>query len=82
MNFDFVFLSGILGASFLLFAFFMNLFEKWNENSFYYIFFNIIASFFLILYAYFLNSIPFIVINGVWLLFSIIKFSEVIVKKH
>ncbi len=72
---------GILGASFLLFSFFMNLFEKWKENSLYYTLFNIVASFLLIIYSYNLKSWPFIIINFTWLLFSIIKFSEVIIKK-
>ncbi len=62
---------GIAGMVVILVAYLLELFEKVSPKNKGYIIANIIGSALLIIYAWFLNSIPFIILNAVWALGSI-----------
>jgi len=64
---------GIIGMIFLLTAFALNLFKKVTQDSFIYNIFNIIGAGLLAYYAYALNSIPFLILEIVWILFAVYK---------
>ncbi len=64
---------GIIGMIFLLTAFALNLFKKVTQDSSIYNIFNIIGAGLLAYYAYALNSIPFLILEAVWILFAIYK---------
>jgi len=66
---------GTIGMIFLLVAFVLNLFKKITQDSLVYNIFNIIGAGFLFYYAYFLNSIPFLVLEFIWISFAIYKLS-------
>jgi len=62
---------GIIGALIILYTFVMNQYEKLSADSFQYDFLNLVGSGILVYYATILESIPFIVINGLWALLSL-----------
>jgi hypothetical protein len=62
---------GFTGMALILFAFVMNQFHQWKDTSLGYDLVNAVGSTMLITYALFLESIPFLVLNGVWALVSI-----------
>jgi len=64
---------GVIGMIFLLVAFALNLFKKVTQDSFIYNIFNIIGAGLLAYYAYALNSIPFLILEIVWILFAVYK---------
>jgi len=64
---------GIIGMIFLLTAFALNLFKKVTQDSFIYNIFNIIGAGLLAYYAYALNSIPFLILEAIWILFAVYK---------
>ncbi len=64
-------LIGIIGMCFLLIAFLLNQIGKWDVDDLQYDLFNALGSILLLIYAYMLNSIPFIIVNLVWALFSV-----------
>ena len=64
-------LIGIIGMGFLLIAFLLNQVGKWKVKDLKYDLFNAIGSTLLLYYAFVLNSVPFMIINLVWALFSI-----------
>lgn len=64
---------GIIGMIFLLIAFALNLFKKVTQDSFIYNIFNIIGAGLLAYYAYALNSIPFLVLESIWIFFTVYK---------
>ena len=64
---------GVIGMIFLLTAFALNLFKKVTQNSSIYNIFNIIGAGLLAYYAYALNSIPFLILEGIWILFALYK---------
>jgi len=64
---------GIIGMIFLLTAFALNLFKKVTQDSSIYNIFNIIGAGLLAYYAYALNSIPFLILEAVWILFALYK---------
>lgn len=64
---------GIIGMIFLLTAFALNLFKKVTQDSSIYNIFNIIGAGLLAYYAYALNSIPFLILEAVWILFAVYK---------
>ena len=70
---DFTVTVGIIGMIFLLTAFALNLFKKVTQDSLIYNIFNIIGAGFLGYYAYALNSIPFLILEAIWILFAIYK---------
>ena len=64
---------GVIGMIFLLTAFALNLFKKVTQDSSIYNIFNIIGAGLLAYYAYALNSIPFLILEGIWILFALYK---------
>lgn len=64
---------GVIGMIFLLTAFALNLFKKVTQDSFIYNIFNIIGAGLLAYYAYALNSIPFLILEAIWILFAVYK---------
>jgi hypothetical protein len=64
---------GVIGMIFLLTAFALNLFKKVTQDSFIYNIFNIIGAGLLAYYAYALNSIPFLILETIWILFAVYK---------
>ena len=68
-----VVITGIIGMLFLLSAFALNLFTKVTEDSVIYNIFNIIGAGFLAYYAYALNSIPFLILEAIWISFAVYK---------
>ena len=64
---------GVIGMIFLLTAFALNLFKKVTQDSFIYNLSNIIGAGLLAYYAYALNSIPFLILEIVWILFASYK---------
>ena len=62
---------GIIGATIILIAFFMNQIGKWKTDDLVYDLVNTVGSGILIVYAVILQSIPFIILNGVWALVSL-----------
>ncbi len=57
---------GILGMSLLLGAFVLNLFKKMEPGSKEYIALNFVGGGLMAVYAYLINSLPFLVLNLVW----------------
>jgi len=64
---------GTIGMIFLLVAFALNLFKKITQDSLIYNIFNIIGAGFLFYYAYTLNSIPFLILESIWISFAVYK---------
>ena len=64
-------LIGLAGMFIILFAFIMNQLHKWKDDFLIYDIFNSVGSFFLIIYANFINSYPFLILNFVWFIVSI-----------
>ncbi len=62
---------GSIGALIILYTFVMNQLEKLSADSFQYDLLNLIGSVTLVYYAVSLESIPFIIINGVWAFLSL-----------
>lgn len=61
---------GIIGGALTLFAFFMNQNNRWANSDIHYDLTNLIASILLVIYAFIISSIPFLIINTVWGLVS------------
>ena len=74
-------IAGIIGLLLILFAFALNLFHFLNQRSISYNLMNIIGSGFLAYYALVLNSVPFLILQIVWGIFSLIKLIHVLVKR-
>ena len=70
---NFAVIIGIIGMLFLLSAFALNLFKRVTQDSLIYNIFNIIGAGFLAYYAYALNSIPFLILEAIWILFAVYK---------
>lgn len=64
---------GVIGMIFLLTAFVLNLFKKVTQDSFIYNIFNIIGAGLLAYYAYALKSVPFLILEAIWILFAVYK---------
>lgn len=63
-------LIGTVGAALLLIAFTLEKFELLQNNSFEYNMLNFIGAALLTWYALILNSVPFIVLEGIWALIA------------
>jgi hypothetical protein len=61
---------GVLGATIILVTFLLNQFGKWSVTSRSYDVANALGSLILIIYAALLESLPFLVLNTVWFVFS------------
>ena len=64
---------GSAGAAMLLISFFLDLFDKIEETSKLYLDLNIFGGLLLCYYAYIGNVLPFLILNGVWTIASVIK---------
>lgn len=64
-------LIGILGATIILITFLLNQFGRLSAESRWYDGLNALGSLLLIVYAYILWSIPFMILNSVWFLVSL-----------
>jgi len=73
----FIDIVGYVGMGLILFAFIMNQIGKWHHDNRYYDTTNALGSLCLCIYSYILGSIPFLVLNIVWLIVSIKEFSSV-----
>lgn len=62
---------GVVGSALVLVAFLLNQYNKVKNNSFIYDFINFVGSVCLFVYAISTNSLPFVVVNAVWGLFSL-----------
>jgi len=70
---------GIIGVLFILVAFILDEFvKKFNQDTIQYNVLNIIGAGFLIWYALFLNSWPFMILNAVWLLVAAFKLFRIL----
>ncbi|MCK4805675.1 MAG: hypothetical protein KAS91_00615 [Candidatus Pacebacteria bacterium] len=70
---NFAVIIGVIGMTFLLTAFALNLFKKVTRDSLIYNIFNIIGAGLLAYYAYVLNSVPFLILELIWILFAVYK---------
>lgn len=68
---DTTLLVGVIGATIILIAFLLNQLNIWRNDTFGYDLSNLIGSLVLIYYAVLLDSIPFLILNTVWALFSL-----------
>lgn len=68
---DSVTLIGFVGAAFILIAFFLNQAHKLSRDSLTYDVINFLGGGLLLIYAVLLSSLPFIILNGVWVLISL-----------
>ena len=68
---DHITILGITGAFVILFAFMLNQLGKINAESRWYDSINAVGSLLLIVYAVFLNSVPFVILNTVWFVISV-----------
>ncbi len=64
-------LIGVIGAGLLLIAFVLNEFKKLSTESLAYDALNLVGASFLVWYAILLQSIPFLVLEGIWALVSL-----------
>ena len=64
------FVLGIIGMLMILWAFLMNQMNKWRKEMLIYDASNSLGSLFLVLYALDGRAWPFVILNGVWLLYS------------
>lgn len=62
---------GVIGAGLILIAFAMNQTRRWSTESMQYDVVNLVGSLLLLIYAYLLDSYPFMILNGIWLLVSV-----------
>ena len=70
---NFAVIVGVIGMIFLLTAFALNLFKKVTQDSLTYNLFNIMGAGLLAYYAYALNSIPFLILQAIWISFAVYK---------
>jgi large-conductance mechanosensitive channel len=66
-------LIGIIGASSILISFFLDLFDIIEETSKLYLGLNIFGGLILSYYAFLENVIPFLILNIIWTIISIVK---------
>lgn len=63
---------GLIGSALILVAFTLDILRKISRDDHIYLWMNIIGSGILVYYAYVTNTIPFMILNAVWTLFSFI----------
>ena len=68
---DLITITGILGAALVLLGFVGNRIRWWSANDEIYVRINAAGSVILIGYSYWIGSYPFVILNVVWLLFSL-----------
>lgn len=73
---------GILGASLVLTGFILNIVRVLDTDSLIYVFLNFFGSVILVMYAFMTNTIPFIILNTVWTIFSGYDLYLILKDKH
>jgi len=73
---DITTIIGVIGAGIILVFFLLNQFKVLSVDNVWYDLANAVGSGFLMVYAYLLESLPFLILNLVWFLFS---FKDVVV---
>ncbi len=73
---DIITIIGTLGAAIILIFFLLNQFKVVSIDNIWYDSGNALGSGVLIVYAYLLDSVPFLILNAIWFLFS---FRDVII---
>ena len=69
---------GILGMFLIVVAFVLDEFyKKFNQNTVQYNVLNILGSALLIYYAWWLQALPFIILNGVWCIAALMKLVKI-----
>ena len=77
------FIAGIIGMSMILIAFVLDEFyRKYNQDTIVYNVLNITGSFLLLYYAVNLQSVPFIILNAVWLSAAVVKLVRILGEKQ
>ena len=66
-----IILTGFIGMTLILFAFFMNQANKWKADYLVYDLFNSIGGLLLVVYAILIESYPFLVLNSIWTIVSV-----------
>lgn len=72
---------GSVGVLMLLIAFVMNLMKRWQEDHPAYLALNIVGAAMACAYALLSGTIPFVILEGVWGLFAVVKFAGLMTKK-
>jgi hypothetical protein len=62
---------GILGAAIILLCFILNQTHVWKDTDLKYDLLNFIGSALLVVYGLMIHGYPFVVLNGVWAIFSL-----------
>lgn len=68
---------GIAGLIIITLAYLLNLFNVLNRKHFVYLWMNIIGAVILTYYAFQIDDLPFIILNIVWALFTLIDFIKI-----
>ena len=62
---------GFIGMTLILFAFIMEQTNKWKNDDLSYDLCNAVGALFMVIYAYFIASYPFLLLNSVWAFVSV-----------
>ncbi len=73
-------LYGWLGAGCLLLGFVLNIFQKITADSVPYLLLNLIGSALLLYNAWMNGAFPFVAVNFVWVVFSVVKLVQIKIK--
>lgn len=68
---NFFLIIGIVGMGLILLAFLMEQLGKWKNSFFIYDSVNFVGALLMVIYAYSIKSWPFLILNIVWMLFSL-----------
>ncbi|MEQ8549766.1 MAG: hypothetical protein RIC03_17770 [Cyclobacteriaceae bacterium] len=74
-------LYGWLGAGLLLLGFSLNIFKKITVDSALYLWLNLISSSLLLYNAWGNRVFPFVIVNAVWVIFSVVRMVQLKVKE-
>ncbi|MBI4992441.1 MAG: hypothetical protein HZB99_04455 [Candidatus Harrisonbacteria bacterium] len=74
-------LVGTTGAIFILIAFIFNQTHRWKDDDVIYDLFNLIGGLLLVTYAFLLKTYPFLILNSVWALVSLMDVFQDLYKK-
>jgi hypothetical protein len=68
---DIFFVIGVVGMILILLAFLLNQISVWKQNTLLYDSCNALGGFLLVVYAFDGKAWPFVILNGVWTLYSV-----------
>ncbi len=78
---DFALILGILGATCIVSAFILDMLRVLNRDMYTYVFINLVGSLLLVWYSILITAWPFIILNGLWVVFSVLDVIEIL-KEH